>query len=265
MSESSARQNGLKSMFIINPPNFTGTTVLVSGENMRTYIMKSFSNTELVTKHQNFIVALLRIFLAAIFLTTLAVSSAFSQSTYSDMWADRSPSEDVDPESGQVRVFGDGVTDGSYTHDYYVDTTIWTPFSGYVFRSSGIHVSHATANVLVQNDLANLFEGDLSVDSEHFARCPGDDLNFYSIGATNVLGVVGTFRQTYQYRYYIPEQNQHWYSYSCIGPCSATYQQNRYFSTYRGPFYVCNGVRITIWGTSCIGLCRGSTFDEGCY
>jgi hypothetical protein len=215
--------------------------------------------------HDKITVTCLRLFLATIFLSLPGISSAFGQATYSDMWADRSPSEDVDPESGEVRIYGDGLTDGSYTHSYYVDTIMRTPVSSDIFSSSGIRRGYARADVGFQRNLLDLFEGDLSVTSEHFARCPGDDLNFYSLGATSAIGRVGSFRQSYAYRYFIPEQGQHWYSYSCIGPCSASYQQNRYFSTYRGPFYVCNGLRITILGTSCIGRCRGSSFDEGCF
>jgi hypothetical protein len=107
-----------------------------------------------------------------------------------------------------------------------------------------------------ENDL-----GDYTLSSTYSSACPVTPL-----GSAFVRFPVGTFRQTYAYRYYIPQQGQHWYSVSCIGPCTAPYQQNRYFSQYRGPFYVCTGIKITIFGSpSCLGRCSGSNFDAGCY
>lgn len=206
-----------------------------------------------------------RVFLGAILLSFFGISSAFGQNTYSDLWADRLPSEEVDPENGSVRIFGDGITDGSYTHKYYVDTVLSTPVSSNIFSSSGIRTAYARAESLFQRDLSQAFEGDVSVESEHFARCPGDDLNFYSVGSTFFAGRIGYFRQTYIYRHFIQEQGVHWYSINCIGPCTSVYLQNRYFSQYRGPYYVCNGIRISFLGTSCIGRCNGSPVDMGCF
>ncbi len=102
--------------------------------------------------------------------------------------------------------------------------------------------------------------GDYTLNSRYESVCPVTNL-----GTAFVRIPVGRFRQTYAWRHFVPEQNAHWYSVDCIGPCTASYTQNRFFPTFRGNFYVCDGVRITFNGSTCVGRCRGSVFNEGCF
>lgn len=125
----------------------------------------------------NFVATSLRFVAAALFLTLLNFSPAFGQSTYSDSWVD---------DSGTI--LSSGVTDGSYTHSYVVDTTLTSPNGRSAFGSRR-HTGYARADASLAWDYDDL--GIYLTNSDHYARCPGDDLNYYFIGATNDSGRAG--------------------------------------------------------------------------
>lgn len=124
--------------------------------------------------HGNVVATTLRFLAAALFLTLLNFSPAFSQNTYSDSWVD---------DSGSGIIVSAGVTDGSYTHSYVVDTTVTSPNGRSAFGSRR-YTGYARANATLAWDWAD--PGDYFTESEHSARCPGDDLNYYSIGTTSM-------------------------------------------------------------------------------
>jgi hypothetical protein len=110
--------------------------------------------------------------LAMAALLTLMSAPAFSQNTYSDTWLN---------ESGGGTVVSAGVTDGSYTHSYIVETTVSSPTGRAAFgtkRSTGF----ARADVSLAWDWND--PGEYVTDSDHLARCPGDELNYFPIGST---------------------------------------------------------------------------------
>lgn len=120
----------------------------------------------------NAVATSLRFFATALFFTLLNFSPAFSQSTYSDSWFD---------DSGSGVIVSAGVTDGSYTHSYVVDTTVHSP-NGRSAVGSRRRTGYARADVSLAWDWDD--PGEYLTDSQHWARCPGDDLNYYSIGTT---------------------------------------------------------------------------------
>ena len=184
--------------------------------------------------------------------------------TYQDVWG-------VGDDTASQYIVGCGVTEANYgddweLHNVKVVTTLRSPNGRSITRTNSVYYTWSQGSNFAaraeptligdENDL-----GDYTLSSTYSSACPVTPL-----GSAFIRFPVGTFRQTYAYRYYIPQQGQHWYSVSCIGPCTAPYQQNRYFYEYRGPFYVCTGIKITVFGSSsCLGRCSGSTFDAGCY
>lgn len=135
-------------------------------------------NHQIVQRRQSCVVVLsFRFFVAVIFLCLLSASSALGQATYSDEWLDDSAADD-----GIASVRGSGVTDGSYTHSYYVDTTLRSPNGRTHYQFSGRRTGYARSDVSLVWDWDD--SGNYSTSSEHFARCPGDELFYYSIGTT---------------------------------------------------------------------------------
>lgn len=138
--------------------------------------MSTNGKTKLVQRHGNIVAISLYSIAAVMFLIIFGISSAFGQNTYSDSWADTS-------NPNAILINGCGVTDGSYTHNYYVDVVLKSPSGRTNSRSSSRrNVGYTRADILLPLDANDT--GDYFTNTDHWARCPGDDLNFYSIGAT---------------------------------------------------------------------------------
>lgn len=202
---------------------------------------------------------------ALFFLSSVGISSASAQEIahYSDSWVFADGNEDsTDP----IIIVGAGVTEDNYTtdgHTYGITVKLTSP-DGRVSQTTGEFTMWYSRN---EGELQwNSDEGDYVTRSTHWSHCPmdPDGFNFVS-GLSTFRFPVGKFRQTYAYRAFIPEQQTHWYSIDCIGPCTSPVAHNKFFSTFRGSYYVCDGVRVTFFGTSCIGRCRGSGIHEGCF
>lgn len=163
----------------------------------------------------------MQLFTVAAFLCLLAVVPAFGQAIYSDEWLSGNQYVGDEAEYDEsmpnvIRVDGSGVTDGSYTHNYYVDTTLRSPDGRTNFRHSGRRIGYARADVSLGWDPN--YAGDYSTNSEHFARCPSDELYYYSIGSTFDLLPIGVSFSTYRKAIeYNPRQAR----YCIISPCDA--------------------------------------------
>jgi hypothetical protein len=127
----------------------------------------------------------LRLFPVGVLLALFGASPALSQTTYSDSWLD---------DSGSGTMVSAGVTDGSYTHSYVVDTTVSSPNGRSAFGSRR-RTGYARADVTLAWDWDD--PGDYFTESEHWARCPGDDLNYYPIGTTSDSFRVGISNAVY--------------------------------------------------------------------
>lgn len=196
------------------------------------------------------------------FLLLCTSTTAFGVTTYTDTWGS---GDDQDTQY----VIGCSITDGDYDWEYHhtrADVTLTSPMGRSDFQFSedtqyptvNGQYPYARAEAVLIGDESDL--GEYSLTTQHTSSCP-----VANFGSSLIRFPVGGFRQTYQYRHFIPEQGMHWYSVSCIGPCTSVYQQNRFFSTNRGPWYVCGGIRITFFGTTCLGGCAGSLVDLGCF
>lgn len=205
-------------------------------------------------------------FRAAVFFVGLFIISSTSVqavATYQDAWGE---GDDADVQY----IVGCGVTEANYGDDWELHnvkavTTLRSPNGRSVTRTRSVYYTWndgssfaARAEPVLLGDESDI--GDYTLSSTFSSACPATPL-----GTAFFRFPVGTFRQTYGYRGFIPAQGEHWYSVDCIGPCTATYPQNRYFSTFRGAFYVCSGIRVTFRGSTCVGRCRGSGLHEGCY
>lgn len=150
-------------------------------------------DAKLAQRRRGSVVAIsLRLCAAAVFLILFCVLPARGQATYSDTWDDASGPNDI-------YLRGCGVTDGSYTHSYYVDSALRSPIGRTDYRSSGRRTGYARADISLPWEWNEGEIGDFITDSEHFARCPYDELYYYSIGSTFNALPVGIARDAYQF------------------------------------------------------------------
>lgn len=182
----------------------------------------------------NVVATALRFVAAAIFFTLLNFSPAFSQSTYSDSWLSGATyaGDNIDygeTNSATISVVSYGVTEGSYTHNYYVETTLRSPDGTTTYRSSGRHVGYARAEISLPWSSSNI--GNFITESEHWARCPGDDLNYYLIGSTSLSIPIGASLTCFTFVRVI----RNWYDnngvhdtglYQITSPCNASCKAN---------------------------------------
>lgn len=155
---------------------------------------------------RNAIATRLCFFASALLLTILNASPASSQNMYTDSWFD---------DSSGGKVVGRGVTDGSYTHSYVVDAHLRSPNGRNAFASRRL-TGYASAQVSLAFDINDL--GDFVTDTEHWARCPGDDLNYYFAGSTSDRGRVGASKVVM--RNTLVRDSQGRCIYKAIDPCN---------------------------------------------
>ena len=148
--------------------------------------MISNYSLKLVHQHHGSLAAIsIRLFAAVVFLGIFGVSPAFGDNTYSDSWGD---------ESGTIRACG--ITEGVYTHLYYVNTTLTSP-NGRTDQGQGMEqIQNARTDVslpLLMDDI-----GDYNTTSTHSRACPDVPGFFYVIGITAASVATGTSRAIYK-------------------------------------------------------------------
>lgn len=227
-------------------------------------------------RHQDNLVAISLHLVAVVVLCLFSVSPALGQNTYSDVWFDDSGMDyEREYNDGEAiygaYVVGCGVTDGSYTHSYYVDTVEKGPTGSTASGSSGRRVGYARRDLSLSWDWTGE-GGYFTEDTEHWARCPGDDLNYYSIGTTFNLLLPGLSKMCYEqkdqdilYAYYDPV-GQCKLSTTCYPPTTdmLRYPTSQYvlrtelwYSYDDGYTKYCTGkrVKIKMFGRHCGDLC----------
>src|SRR5919106_1299865 len=139
---------------------------------------------------------LTKLCLSTIFLllSQLGSSPAFGQATYSDTWPDDSGVQSgtiYDEGAARSGPYADGcgVTDGAYTHSYYVDVTETSPSGRSIYRSGPRRVGYARADVTLLWNWDD--SGEYVTDTQHWARCPYDELSYYSLGFTQIRLLFG--------------------------------------------------------------------------
>lgn len=126
--------------------------------------------------HSGVVAISLRISIMIMILGFFGVSPAFGDSQYSDTWFDDSQAEE-----GIGNAVGSGVVDGTYTHYYYIDTTIKSPSLRTGVDSSEQTVGYARVDVPLQWLAGD--SGDYITQSKHWSHCP-DSMFFAANGLT---------------------------------------------------------------------------------
>lgn len=109
------------------------------------------------------------------------VSPAFGDAYYSDSWGDNS-------ESSGLNINSASVTDGTYTHEYYVEIELKSPNN----RIDGGAGSEAVGYTLTEATLSYDWNdvGDYRTRATHWSRCPGG-IFFAATGLSSALLPVG--------------------------------------------------------------------------
>jgi hypothetical protein len=201
--------------------------------------MSSSKNTECLQRLRNAVAVCLHFWAALVILTLFGVSSAFGQATYSDSWFD---------DSGAGSIASAGVTDGSYTHSYVVDTTVSSPNSRTAFGSRR-RTGYARADVALAWDWDD--PGEYFTDSEHWARCPGDDLNYYSIGTTADSILTGISHAEYVKDVQYADGTGHFVP---IAGCNVTCMPSSFTGTLICPSQPEYRLRLQVWYQTPVGI-----------
>jgi hypothetical protein len=205
-----------------------------------------------------------------------ASTSAKAVTTYNDVWG----YENEDGSEAYLMAIGftqTGISDPYHTA--YVDTTLVTALGRVAFNSATDEANSGEFPPAGDGSGGSeLPGGEMDARAEVALAVQEDDIGEYEIVTNHAVACpfapftpalafrfpVGSFRQTYAYRGTVTE-GYHLYTVDCIGPCTATYQSTRTFNHFRGPFYVCGGIRFTFFGSTCIGRCNGSPVHAGCF
>jgi len=136
------------------------------------------SNTSCARKRNGLAPAFCFRLLTCFFVVGLAASSAFGQSQWSDTWlvgssdANYYESEPLPNTIPGAYFKGCGVTEdnyNSYGHDYWVDSTLTSPFGRTSYGTGG---GPAYARTDVSLPLNSDEEGDFVLESVHHTYCP---------------------------------------------------------------------------------------------
>lgn len=199
------------------------------------------NSVKLMQRHHGGIVAAsLHLLAAVVFLCFFSLSAAFGQSTYSDSWVDESTGN----------ILGSGVIDGSYTHNYYVDTTLRSSNGRYEYGTNGGGSGYARTDASLLWDWNDL--GEYITESQHWARCPFDELYYYSIGTTNAALEVGASIVVFANTQMRDSSNR--YIYNVIVPCNVICtgrgqindQRQSNYIMYKSPWYRFTGGHICV-------------------
>ena len=202
--------------------------------------MSSSNNTKCLQRLQGSTMAVCLHFCAAmVLLIFFGGSPAFSQSTYSDSWFN---------DSGAGSIESAGVTDGSYTHSYVVDTTVSSP-NGRGASGSRRSTGYARADATLAWDWDD--PGDYFTESDHWARCPGDDLNYYSIGTTSASSRTGISNAQYVN---VVQYGDGTGGFVPITGCNVTCMPSSFTGTLICPDRVEYRLRLQVWYLTPVGI-----------
>jgi hypothetical protein len=160
----------------------------------------------LVLRLQNrFIATSLHFFAILVLLSSFSMSPAFAQNTYSDSWLSGDHYSGTEIDYGEDNtaypvVAGCGVTEGSYMHEYYVDTKLTSPSGRLATNQSWPGLESSRVDLELPWDSNDL--GDYTTQTDHYSSCnicEACEQGFHFIGTTFAAVPVGVSFTCFEY------------------------------------------------------------------
>lgn len=214
-------------------------------------MMKSYLPIEAICSSRSGIrTSAWRIFSATALFILIGLRPASAQNIYSDSWLSGttySGGEQSYDEanSSPAYIVSGGVTDGDYTHYYYVETTVQSPNGRSAYNSGGEpgsvgHASMEVALVWNENDV-----GDYETYSYHYSYCPygaggvAGEINYFLAGSSYFDLPIGVSFSCYLKQAAIFTGNSVTAKYRVIENCECSCKSETATVVFRrGPAYV---------------------------
>jgi hypothetical protein len=215
--------------------------------------MSSNDNENIVMRRSRpTLMGIVNLITAGVIMCVFSSSSASAQCTYSDSWlSGRAYAGDSidygEDNSAAVSITAAGVTDGDYTHYYYVNTTLQSPNGRSEFTSGGEpgSVGYASTSLALQWDQDD--NGDYTTTSDHYSYCPygaggvNNEVNYFFAGSTFSKLSVGVSFTCFEYvrvlRIFVGRDGvtKRTALYRITNPCNASCKANTATYTFPEP------------------------------
>lgn len=180
-----------------------------------------------------------------ILLCLFNVAAAFGQSTYSDSWLSGTPysGDNINygaSNSSVMSIAGCGITDGSYTDIYYVNSTLSGPTGASSSQASNPSAGHTRADVsLPFNPFNQNAQGNYSTSTDHWDS-PNGDPDYYYIGSSSIGIPIGVSFTCFLFeRVLLIDDNNGVPKQTClyrlVSPCNASCKANTATYTFTYP------------------------------